>query len=266
MSASKTLTRGPLPPQVYWRRRLFLGIGAVVLVFLIAQLLNGGSDGKSGGHDPVAQQAGAPVSTTTSAPAEGPTEPADGVTDPTGSTGPVTYGPTQAATGDTSAAPMTLAAPSGTCRADDITIVPEVDQAVAGSDVTVKLSLQTTKAAACNWQVSKHVLAVKIVRHGRVLWTSQQCATALPDRSVVIRNVVPSIVTMVWDSRRSTEGCPRGADFVRPGPLSIYASTLGGEPGHSEFDLVLASAQTAPVSPKGNPTPSSDPSTGEPRR
>lgn len=244
MQAGTTLTRGPLPPGVYWRRRLLLLVVAAVLVFVIAQLLGGGSNGKGGG--PVAQQAGAAYSPSTGSPSStGPSS-----TGPA-SAGTAVAGPTYSApTGrTTSTTPLTLAAPSGPCAPSDISVVPSVPKAVAGSDTTINLALQTKKTAACTWNVDQHDIAVKIARRGRVLWTSQQCPGALPVRSVVIRNVVPSIVTMVWNGRVSTVGCRSGAPFVNPGKLYIYGTTLGGEPGHAAFTLVLPTAQTVTASP-----------------
>ena len=265
MSASKSLTKGPLPPEIYWRRRIVLLVGAAVLVFAIAHLLGGGSDGKSGGG-PSAQQAGAPITDTSGSSADE----TDSAPMPGRSTGAV-QGPTAPLTASTGAstptAPLTLAAPSGTCNSGDIAVTPKVEKAVAGSDVTVQFALQTKRSPACTWQMNKRQLAVKIVRHGKILWTSQQCPDALPQRSVVVRNVVPSIVTMKWNSRVSTVGCHPLSDFVRQGKLTIWASTLGGEPAHSDFDLVLASAQTVPVSPKGDPTSGqSGSATDQPRR
>ncbi|HJQ06373.1 MAG TPA: hypothetical protein VJ872_13050 [Nocardioides sp.] len=239
MQAGTTLTRGPLPPGVYWRRRLLLLVVAAVLVFVIAQLLGGGSNGKGGG--PVAQQAGAVYSTSTES---------GSPTDPT-TAGTVAAGPTYSTpTGHTtSTAPLVLAAPSGPCAPSDIKVVPSVPRAIAGSDVTINLALQTTKTAACTWDVDQHDIVVKIARHGTVLWTSQKCPAALPARSVVIRNVVPSIVTMVWNARFSTAGCRSDAGFVYPGTLGIYAATLGGEPGHAAFTLAVPTQQTVTASP-----------------
>ncbi|GAB3853952.1 hypothetical protein GCM10028801_07260 [Nocardioides maradonensis] len=239
MQAGTTLTRGPLPPGVYWRRRLLLLVLAAVLVFLIAQLLGGGSNGKGGG--PVAQQAGAVYSTST-----GSTSPTTPVTTSTAVAGPTFSAPTGRTTSTT---PLTLAAPTGPCTPSDISVVPTVSKAVAGSDVTIDLALQTKKTAACTWNVDQHDIAVKIARHGKVLWTSQQCPGALPVRSVVIRNVVPSIVTMVWNGQISTVGCRSRAGYVSPGKLYVYGTTLGGEPGHSAFTMVLPATQTVTASP-----------------
>ena len=51
------LTRGPLPAGVYWRRRVFVLALAATLVFVIANVLAGGSDAKDD-DVPAAQQAG----------------------------------------------------------------------------------------------------------------------------------------------------------------------------------------------------------------
>jgi hypothetical protein len=53
-----TRPRGPLPPRVYWTRRLLVVAVAFALVFGIARLL--GSDGSGG---PTAQPVGADAST-----------------------------------------------------------------------------------------------------------------------------------------------------------------------------------------------------------
>ena len=242
MQAGTTLTRGPLPPGVYWRRRLLLLVVAAVLVFVIAQLLGGGSNGKGGG--PVAQQAGAVYSTSTdSGSPTAPTSPTSAGTVAAGPTYPTPTGRT------TSAPPLVLAAPSGPCTPSDIRVVPSVPRAVAGTDVTINLALQTTRSAACTWNVDQHDIAVKIARHSKVLWTSQKCPDALPVRSVVIRNVVPSIITMVWNAKVSTAGCRSDAGFVYPGRLNVYAATLGGEPGHAPFTLALPTQQTVTASP-----------------
>jgi len=254
MSASNTLSpRGPLPPGVYWRRRLVVAVGGLVLVFAIAHLLGGGSDGSSGGT-PVARQAGAEISTSATSSV---TSPATGSASSTATTA---GGPTAS-----SSAPLVLAAPSGACDPRDITVTPSVSNAVAGRDITLSFALQTNDNPACTWQLTPHKLAVKITRRGRTLWSSQECARELPTRSVVIRNVVPSLVTMVWNGRVSVQGCRADSDWVRPGRLTIWAATLGGEPGHSDFSLVLPDAQTIAVTPRSTPsaTASSTGATGK---
>ncbi|GAB2971576.1 hypothetical protein [Nocardioides montaniterrae] len=259
MSASKTLSpKGPLPPGVYWRRRLVLAVGGLVLIFVFAHLV-GGSGGSA--KNPVAQQAGAAITPTPSA------SPSAGAT-----TGVVPPKSTPTAV-KTSTAPLVLAAPSGSCSPSDINVVPSVPRAVAGGNVTLSFALQTRTNPACTWQMTPQTLAVKITRGGKAIWTSQQCARELPTRSVVIRNVVPTIVTMVWNGHVSTEGCRARSPWAKAGHMMLWAAALGGPPAHAAFDLVLPSAATAPATPTPSVTPRANPTagataspTGEPRR
>ena len=60
-------TRGPLPPGVYWRRRLAVVTVALVVFLTVAKVLSNGSDPSP---DAPAQQAGASTSTSPTATVE----------------------------------------------------------------------------------------------------------------------------------------------------------------------------------------------------
>ena len=240
--------RGPLPPSVYWRRRVFVLGVAFALVFIIARWLTAGSDASS--DDAGAKQAGAgvPATQTVTAGAEDPTD--------AGSAG--TSG---AATGTTPTGPVgpttpTLAPPQGVCSPSDIVITPSVPSgAVAGRDVPLRLSLQTVTAEACTWEVGPRSLAVRISRDGSSVWSSRQCPRSVPRQSVVVRRAVATVVELTWkDARESADGCTTGAGWVRPGDFTIAAAALGGEPGQAEFTLGSPAPETIPVSPKSTPT------------
>ncbi|NHA00763.1 hypothetical protein G5V59_14475 [Nocardioides sp. W3-2-3] len=144
-------TRGPLEPAVYWRRRVFVLGVAFALVFGIARALGGGSDAGSDDR-PAAEQAGAQV------------EPSQTVTaGKSGATGSSTPTASGATTGASAPVTPTLASPQGPCPAADVVVTPSVPApAVAGSDVTLRLSLQTRAAEACTWQISRSSVIVKI--------------------------------------------------------------------------------------------------------
>lgn len=228
-------TRGPLDPGVYWRRRVFVLGVAFALVFGIARVLTGGSDASS--DKPVAEQAGARVQPSRTVTA--------GATPPTGS-------PTGAATGATAPTTPTLAAPQGPCPAADVVVTPSVPApAVAGSDVTLRLSLQTKTAEACTWQVSSSTVIVKISDGSRQLWTTQQCTAAVPPTPVVVRRAVATVVDLTWTStRQSDAGCTRRAGWVTSGDYTIAAAALGGEPASAEFVLVKPTAPTTTATTK----------------
>lgn len=236
--------RGPLPPAVYWRRRLFVLGLAGSLVFLVASLLTSGSDGKSL-DTPVAQQAGAQV------------EASDTVT-PSST-------PSTAAAGKkgrktpTSTPTPTLAAPEGTCDPADIVVTPAVDEpAVAGRDVTIALSLRTVESEACTWRVAPTSVTVKISRGGDEVWTSRHCRRAVPAQTVVVRRAVPTVIRLTWNARESEEGC-RATNWVRSGDYTISAAALGGEPVVADVALASPTPETIYVTPKGESTKKSAP-------
>ncbi|KRB80288.1 hypothetical protein ASE01_02015 [Nocardioides sp. Root190] len=213
---------------------------AFSLVFVIARWLGASSDGSSE-ETPAATQAGAEVSATQTVTAgETPTAPVSGSgTAGTGSTEP------------------TLAAPEGTCAAEDVVLTPSVvDPAEGGDDVTLTLSLQTSESEACTWQVSRSTVSVKISRGAEVLWTSHQCPRAIPSQSVVVRRAVATEVELTWNARESAAGCSPRTDWVLPGDYTIHAAALGGEPASSEFTLRKPAPQTVQVTPKATKTPS----------
>lgn len=225
-SAGGRTTRGPLPADVYWRRRFFVLAVAFSLVFVIARWLTAGSDGESD-KTPVAEQAGAQVSATQTVTAGD--EPATETASP----------------GARSTTP-TLAAPEGICDAADVAITPSVAKSsAAGRDVTLTLSLQTLESEACTWQVSSSNVTVRITQGGEEVWTTRQCPKAVPSESVVVRRAVATVVELTWaEARESNAGCTRKAGWVLPGDFTIAAAALGGEPAEAEFTLVSPTAES----------------------
>ncbi len=220
------LTRGPLPAGVYWRRRFFVGALAVTLVFVIANLLIGGSDGRSD-DPPAAQQAAGTVAATET----------------------VTVGAeedsTDRGTGRRADRAEPLPAPEGVCAESDVTVTPRVTDAVAGRDVTIALSLQTVESPACTWHISPDRVTVKISDGGEEVWTTRQCGDVVPDQQVVVRNEVATVVELTWrEARESDDGCPKQTDWAGAGDYTIVAAALGGEPIETEFDLVDPTPET----------------------
>ncbi len=184
-----SMTRGPLPPRVYWRRRALVISLAVVLVVVFANLLGGGSDGSSDDDGVAEQAAGSPSST-----------PTDDPTRTQGGKKKNKPAPTPTVT------PMPE--PTGPCLEDDILVQPVVDKAVAGSEVTIRLELRTRTAEACTWQVSPSHLTLKVTSGSDDIWASQECPRAVPEQDVVVRQDFTTEVGIVWDGRRSDPGAP----------------------------------------------------------
>lgn len=217
------MTRGPLPPRVYWVRRLMaLGI-AMLLVIGIAQMLGGSSDGSS------------------------PPDTASKVADTT----PLTDNSTMSALGtngpSTDASkhhrknaddPVTrLAMPSGPCKASDVAITPSVPKPVAGGDITLVLDISSVETPACTWSLSGKTMALRITSGNDLIWTSRECPHAIPTHDVVVRQAEPTRVKLTWDARRSEPGCPVQTEWALPGTYHLDVAALAGQPQDISFLL-----------------------------
>lgn len=232
-----TLTRGPLPARVYWRRRIVVLGTALALVVGIAQLLGRGSDGSSGPDDS-ARLAGAPTRSATPSP------------DTTSATSPAATR-TARPTKPTPTPSPTLAAPSGPCDDADIAVTPAVARAVAGPrhGVDLVLRLRTITAEACTWTVSPRTLTLKITSGRDAIWSSRDCPRALPATQVTVRRAADTTVPMHWNARRSDEGCPARTDWALPGWYHVKVAALGGEPADVQFELLAPTAPQVTITP-----------------
>ncbi|MFC4783150.1 hypothetical protein ACT8ZV_01650 [Nocardioides sp. MAHUQ-72] len=244
-----SFTRGPLPARVYWRRRLLVLGTALLLVFAFARLLGAGSDASSDA-DEAAQVA---ADRTTAA------------TDPTGTaTSTASDGSTGGSTGKpgkhhSSKAPV-LAEPDGPCADSDIAVTPDVEDAVAGRDVTIVLELRTIESEACTWQASRNSLTLKIWSGKDDIWTSRQCPRAIPTNDLVVRRDTSARVAVTWNGKRSDDECSRLTEWALPGFYHVEAAALAGEPDEVQFEL---ETPTAPVITR-TPTPHQAKNSGRP--
>jgi hypothetical protein len=242
------LTRGPLPPRVYWARRLLVLGTAFALVFGIGRLLSGGSDGSSG--EDAAAQVAAGTSPTIS----------DSVTDLTPSSTPSSTPGRRH--GSTSPDPTpTLAEPEGECNGTDVAVTPKINRAVAGRDVRIVLQLRTLESEACTWQVDRNALTLSITSGKDQIWSSRQCPRAIPTQAVVVRRAVTRSIAVVWkEAKRSDEGCTRFTPWAMPGWYHVTAAALGGEPSDLQFELTTPAAATVTRTASPTQTPSDKPS------
>jgi hypothetical protein len=243
-----SLTRGPLPPGVYWRRRLLVLGLAVGLVVVFARVLGGGSDGSSDDDpDDLAQQV---AGTPTADPTDDPSRKPGGKKSNKPTTTPT---PTE----------TPLPTPTGSCTEDDILIQPVVDQAVADSDVMIVLQLRTRVAEACTWDVSASNLALKITSGSDDIWSSIECPRAIPVKEVVVRQDHTSTLGVIWTgARRSDQGCTQQAGWALPGYYHVAAAPLGGEPVDVQFRLAAPTPEVITQTP--NPTPNGGKQTQKP--
>lgn len=262
-----SLTRGPLSPGVYWRRRLaVLGV-ALLLVIGLARMFGGGGD------EPRAENVSAATTATPSTDPLGmPLTPSDAASpspgatpgSTPGSTPGATAGPSSAATGTTAgpgaptstAAPV-LPAPTGRCSDDDVVVTPSVTGAQATRTVVVKLTLRTQVTPACTWRASARSLQVKITSGSDRIWSTVDCPRAIPTQDVVVRRDTDATLSVGWSSRRSDEDCSTHTQWAMPGYYHVSVAALGGEPHDAQFRLYRPQ-------PLPKPSPTATPRGGTP--
>jgi hypothetical protein len=249
-----TRPRGPLPPRVYWTRRVVVLLLALLLVFGISRLLGGG-----GGTEPTARPVGAAASTS-SAPSSAATTPASPATTPAGPTASATGGatgePTATASADgskksSSASAEPLAQPTGPCSAGDIVATPSVKgNAYAGRPVVFRLALTTKQSPACTWTVSPSAVVVKVTAGPDRVWSTQECRGAVPRQAVVVRKDHPASVAVAWNGQRSDANCSRSTSWAEPGLYHVVAAAFGSDPVDEQFQLLTPPAATVTKTPK----------------
>lgn len=237
---SVTRPRGPLPPRVYWTRRVLVLTLVCALVFGVGQLL-GGTPGDEEGPSaqPAAAQGDAASETATRTALPTPTIPADQRK--------------RAKKRDAKAKPSKtpLAMPSGPCRDSDVRVAPAMEgQAYAGSDVQLTLELSSVESAACTWEVSRDSVAVKVTSGDDRIWTTQECPAAVPKRPVVLRSAKPTTVEVTWSGRRSDPDCSRTTLWALPGYYHLSTAAMGSEPESQQFRLREPAPATITPSPK----------------
>jgi hypothetical protein len=200
---------------------MVLGI-ALLLVVGIARLLGGSSDGSSG------PDRATRVAATSSSDTTGPS--------PTG-TGRARHHHHA----HVSVTPSPVAMPSGPCADNDVAITPSVPHPIAGGDIDLVLDISTITSPACDWTLSGRTLALKITSGRDLIWTTVQCAKAIPTEDLVLRNSAPTRVKLTWNARRSEPGCPGVTDWAKLGTYHLQVAALSGQPQDVTFALVAPS-------------------------
>ncbi|MFT4187535.1 MAG: hypothetical protein QM621_03030 [Aeromicrobium sp.] len=213
----------PLPPEVYRRRRIVVGVGVlglILLVWLIVRLLTGG-----GGDEKDAEPTPTPTATETTQ------EAADGM---------VRVG---------------LATSTEPCAPESVRIAPLVPEGqTAGADVQMTLGVSTSGDAPCLLDAAAAELVVVIDDGEAPVYDSTACPASLLTAPVALNPEWVTAVTVTWDGRVSGSTCGETEAAVPAGAYTVKLGTLGGEPGEAAFTLA-----EAPPAPEPTPSPTPTP-------
>lgn len=170
------LTVGPLPPAVYWRRRVVvLGAG---LLFLIVLLYSCTGSDRSGGQP----KAGAPSATSAAPGAGGPVlTPQTGAPSASASADPDTRTPSPEITSNNP--PLGAAAGSvddGTCTDDEISVTSVAQPVTAqrGTLVNLQLKIKNISDRTCSRNVGADLQEIFIKSGAEKVWSSDTCGKA----------------------------------------------------------------------------------------
>jgi hypothetical protein len=203
---------GPLPPRVYWRRRL------LVLVVLAGLLAGGGwltlrMLDRAGDVPTAPAAATGPVPT----PALELVVPSLEAVRTPGSD-PRAPLPAWRRTPATSAAPT----PGGPCTDDMVELIMRAPTRVpAGSEATLTIVVRNVSEVSCTRRLDAELQEVELVdAAGKRVWGSNDCEPGKSDR---LETLVPRqgiALDVVWSGLRSAPGC--AGERTAPGP-GVYA-------------------------------------------
>lgn len=198
---------GPEPASTYWRRRLLVGLAALVALVLIWIIVSPGGDG-----DDVAPVADA----STSAP------PAPS---PSGST-----------TESPSASPTTSGA---ACLDSDIqvSVAPEQQNWSLGSSPVFIMKIANAGAAACTRDVGPKNNTFTVSSGGYRVWSSDDCSPAGDPQVELIAPGEAFEVKSTWNSKITQVGCPKPLRDAEAGAYAVVANNGEAKSPSVSFSL-----------------------------
>lgn len=190
---------GPEGPQVYWRRRLILGLAALVTLIVIIRSL-------TGGEDPVSTA----VSTVPSA--EATTAAPEPSVDPS-----VVATPAPAALQPT-AQPTIPIAGEGECSDADTSIRVVVDRetTAVGEGVHINMIVKNISANTCKRDVGSGANEVTVISGPALIWSTDHCNSSTDKDLVELAPGQEWKVKVVWIGKQTAKGC-KVRNMAEPG-------------------------------------------------
>ena len=196
------MSQRPLPPAVYWRRRLLIVAVVIALGWVGLRLLSGDDDTAATSDADTAPQV---------VPAVVPT---DGTYD------------------------ASLPTAATACDPQTVRITPTVPvEQPAGGEVTVELVVSSAETKPCTLEPDDADLIAIISANGGPVWDSTRCPTSLLTEPVPLAGGWSTVVATTWSGRSSGSGCSSSEPFAPAGAYTVKLGTLGGEPGETTFSL-----------------------------
>lgn len=238
--------QGPLPTEVYWKRRLLAAAAAVIAVALVIALIIWAGSG--GGGDQQATNAAvtgstsetAPVQESAAAPAE--ESPAPGGQPPAASSPVAQPGPETGAQN-----PPTEGAEVAPCSDQALSVVLYTDKPTytKGDQPVFTVVVTNGGLAPCSRDVGKAAqnVVVRSLDGTRTLWSAQDCA---PDKTVNNQVLNPGQQVqdnVTWSGTTSNPGCNKARVAIPVGAYQAIAKVGARESAPITFNVVAPAQQ-----------------------
>jgi hypothetical protein len=210
------LTVGPLPPAVYWRRRLAI-LGALLLVVVVFLYAcsggDGGKNGGKGGGQNGTQSGSQPARPgRTPSPSPGPSGSAPpSALPPLGSLPPEGGEPVdQGAASPGADGSLAPAGASGLCTDEEmvVTAVPQAPSVARGAYVNFTLKIKNNSNRTCTRDVGADAQELFLLDASKAkMWSSDACDAQHGGDVRTFRPGIEAQFFVTWDGKATSSGC-----------------------------------------------------------
>ena len=181
---------GPLPEDVYWRRRAAVLVG-VLLLLLLLRACTGGDE------QPDEQLVGAPAPVVTSEKAAA----------------------TPAPTSTPASSSSPTATPVGTCADDDLEVEVETGtlQYRVGGQLPIRMSVRNVGALPCTRALGQGAVELRVLSGSDRIWSSDDCSPGGATGRTKLKPGQAKAVQLSWSGKRSRPGCRGPGERALPG-------------------------------------------------
>jgi hypothetical protein len=194
---------GPLPPRVYWLRRLLPFLAVVLLVTIVALSCSG--------SDAPTKRAGSvtPIPTTAQTPSAG-------------TSATPTPTPTPAAT------PSTVTTPAA-CQPADLGVVASTDARSypRGTTPILRVTIRNASSSACVLTHSPSRRNWTIRSGSDLIWTTVGCAKSTAALETTLAPAASIVRSVAWNRHRIGPNCTASRALARPGTYQLVVVVDG---------------------------------------
>ena len=190
---------GPEEPQVYWRRRLVLGLAALVTLIVIVRSV-------TGGEEPVASTVSVAPSTEAVAASAEPSAVPSVVASPTVAALQPTAQPTVPVVGE------------GECSDADTSVRVVVDRetTAVGEGVHINMIVKNISETTCKRDVGSGANEVTVISGPALIWSTDHCNPNTDKDLVELAPGQEWKVKVVWIGKQTAKGC-KVRNMAEPG-------------------------------------------------